>query len=272
MSTIGARLLHGREGVEPAARAGLAGKGMLYAVLGILAAQVALRGGGQQASQSGAIAAVGEQPFGTALLALLALGLTAYALWRLAQVVIGPVTRSQLPGPLLRFTFLVRALGYGALAALAWRTVLTGNGGGGDGQQQRWTRQILEVPFGVPLVVAIGAVIVGVGLYQVKEAVGRGFLESVDTGSMTPGGRDWFERFGVAGHLARAVAYGLVGAFLIQAALTFDTDDVGLGAALAELASAPFGTAMLLVVGFGLVLYGVFCAAMSRYARVHEVS
>lgn len=272
MSTTAARLLHGRQGVERAARAGLAGKGMLYAVLGALAAQVALRGGGDQASQSGAIAAIAEHPFGTVLLTLLALGLTGYALWRLAQVAIGPVTRSQLPGPLLRVTFLVRALGYGALAALAWRTLLTGNGGGGGGQEQRWTRQILELPFGVPLVVAIGAVIVGVGLYQVKEAIGRGFLASVDTGSMTPPGRDWFERFGVAGHLARAVVYGLVGVFLIQAALSFDTDDVGLGAALAELAAAPFGTAMLLVVAVGLVLYGVFCAVMSRYARVHEVS
>lgn len=272
-TTTAGRLLHGRRGVEHAARAGLAGKGLLYVVVGILAAQVALGGGGDQASQTGAIQAVARQPFGAVLLAVLATGLSGYALWRLAQVVIGPVTRSSLPGPLLRLTFLVRGLGYGALAVLAWRTLLSGAGGGaGGGQQQRWTRQLLELPFGVALVVAVGATVVLVGLYQAKEGLGRGFMEAVDTASMGRSGRTWFERAGVAGHVARAVVYVLIGAFLIQAALSFSTDQVGLGAALSELAAAPFGTAMLLAVAVGLAFYGLFCFVMSRFARVHQVS
>ena len=271
-TTTSARLLHGRRGVERAARAGLLGKGLLYVVVGILAAQVALGAGGEQASQTGAIQAIAGQPFGAVLLAILAAGLSGYALWRLVQVAIGPVTRSSLPGPLLRLTFLVRGLGYGALAVLAWRTVVSGAGGGGGGQEQRWTRQLLELPFGVPLVVAIGAIVVVVGLYQAKEGLGRGFLESVDTASMGPTGRVWFERVGVAGHVARAVVYVLIGGFLIEAALSFSTDQVGLGAALSELAAAPFGTAMLLAVAVGLAFYGLFCFAMSRYARVHQVS
>lgn len=271
MSTTAARLFHSREGVERAARIGLAGKGALYVVVGLLAVQVAFAGGGDQASQSGAIDAVADQPFGAVLLTLLAMGLTAYASWRLSQLVIGPLTHSDLPDPLLRATFLVRGVGYGALALLAWRTLLTGDSGGGA-QEQEWTRQLLDLPFGVPLVVAVGVVIVGVGLFQAKEGVSRGFLEAVNTGAMSRAGRDWFERFGVAGHLARTVVFVLIGGFLIQAALSFDTDDVGLGAALAELASAPFGTAMLLVVAVGLVVYGLFSLAMSRYARVREVS
>lgn len=275
MSTLATRVLRGREGVARAARAGLAGKGFLYVVVALLAAQVALGGGGEEASQAGAIDAVAGQPFGAVLVGVLAAGLTAYALWRLAQAVIGPVVRSSLPEPLLRVTFLVRGIGYGALAVLAWRTLLTGDGGGGGGgqQQEQWTRQLLELPFGVALVVAIGVTIVVVGLYQGKEAAERDFMEAVDTTSMDRNQRNWFERAGIAGHVARAVTYTLVGGFLIQAALTFDPNDgVGLGAALSELASAPFGTAMLLLVAVGLALYGFFCFAMSRHARVHEVS
>lgn len=273
MTTAAPRLLQRRRGVERVARAGLAGKGLLYVVVGLLAGRVALHGGagGHEASQTGAIQAVAEGPFGAALLAVLALGLSGYALWRLAQVGIGPVDGSDLPGPVVRLTFLVRGVGYGAIAVLAWRTLLVGGGGDGGGEQ-RWTRQLLELPFGVPLVVAIGVVFVGVGLYQVKAGVGRGFMDATDTGSMSRSGRTWFERTGVAGHLARAVVYVLVGLFLAHAALTFDTDRVGLDAALSELAGAPFGTAMLVMVAVGLVLYGLFCFAMSRHARVRDVT
>lgn len=273
MSSSAARILRGHDGVERAARAGLVGKGALYAVLGLLATNVALHGGGSdEASQSGAISAVAQQPFGLVLLGALAVGLTSYALWRLAQVVIGPVGTSELPEIVLRAAFLLRGLGYGALAALAWRTLLDGGGGGGGDREQEWTAQLLQLPFGVPLVVAIGLGIAGVGLYQAKKAFDRDFLGVVETVAMSRRERRWFERAGVTGHLARGVVYLLVGGFLVRAALQFGPDDgVGLGAALQELAAAPYGTAMLLVVAFGLVAYGAFCLAMGRYARVHEV-
>lgn len=267
------------DGLERAARVGLAGKGALYVALGLVAAQVALRGGGEQASQSGAIQAVASQPFGAVLVGALAVGLSAYAAWRLVQVVVGSFGASSLPEPLLRLTFLVRGLVYGTLAFLAWRTLLgrgSGSGGGsagGSGGEEAVTARLLALPFGVPLVVAIGVTIVGTGLYQAKSAYSRDFLDAVDTSSFDARERRWFERAGVAGHLARAVAYVLAGALLVQAALRAGPDEgVGLGAALAELAAAPYGTAMLLVVAAGFVLYGGFCFVLARVARVAEVN
>lgn len=274
MSTTAARFLHGSDGVERAARAGLYGKGALYVVLGLLAVNVALGGGGEEASQSGAIDAVAEQPFGAVLLGALAVGLTAYAVWRLAQVVIGPVGTSDVPDPLLRASFLLRGLFYGALAVLAWRALLGGGSasGGGD-QEQELTARVLALPFGVPLVVAVGIGIGVVGLYQFKTAASRDFLDAVRASAMSAQERRWFERVGVAGHAARGVVYVLVGGFLVRAALAYGPDEgVGLGAALAELAKAPYGTAMLLVVALGLVLYGGFCLVLGRVARVQEVS
>ncbi|MBW3657789.1 MAG: DUF1206 domain-containing protein [Actinobacteria bacterium] len=274
MSSTAARFLRGSQGVERAARAGLYGKGFLYVVLGLLAGQVALQGGGDEASQSGAIDAVAEGPFGTMLLGVLVLGLAAYALWRLAQVVIGPVGTSSVPDPILRLSFLLRALFYGALAFLGAKT-LVGSGGssGGSDQEQELTARVLGLPFGVPLVVAVGVVIGAVGLYQFKTALSRDFMDAVRPGAMSVDERRWFERAGVAGHLARGVTYLLVGGFLVRAALQFDPEEgVGLGAALSELAKAPHGTVMLLVVAGGLVLYGGYCLVLGRYARVAEVS
>lgn len=274
MSSSAARFLSGSDGVERAARAGLFGKGALYLVLGVLATNVALRGGGDDASQSGAIDAVADQPFGAILLGALAVGLTAYALWRLAQVVIGPVGTSSVPDPILRMSFLARGLFYGALAFLAWRTLVGGGSASSDGdQEQELTARVLALPFGVPLVVAVGVVIAGVGLYQFRIAYGRDFLDAVRASAMPARERCWFERAGVAGHAARGVVYVLVGGFLVRAALAYGPDEgIGLGAALSELAEAPHGTAMLLVVAGGLVLYGAYCVVLSRVARVEEVS
>ncbi|MBW3619221.1 MAG: DUF1206 domain-containing protein [Actinobacteria bacterium] len=273
MSSTAARFLRGSDGVERAARAGLYGKGFLYTVLGVLAANVARGSGGGEASQSGAIDAVADQPFGAVLLGVLVLGLAAYALWRLAQVVIGPVGTSSVPDPILRLSFLLRGLFYGALAVLGAKTLLGGGSASGGDQEQELTARVLELPFGVALIVAVGLGIGVVGLYQFKIAVSRDFMDAVGHGSLEADERRWFERAGVAGHLARGVTYVLVGGFLVRAALAYGPDEgVGLGGALTELAKAPLGTAMLLVVAVGLVVYGAYCFVLGRVAHVEQVS
>src|SRR5262245_49410156 len=64
------------------ARTGFVARGILYAVIGLLAVQVALHAGNQQTSQAGAMETIREQPFGHALLVVVAIGLGAYAAWK----------------------------------------------------------------------------------------------------------------------------------------------------------------------------------------------
>src|SRR5215217_2178451 len=75
---------------EPLGRAGIAARGVLYLILGILAIQFA-RGetSSDEVSQTGAFAKVAEQPFGKFLLVVLILGLIALALWRFIQAAVG---------------------------------------------------------------------------------------------------------------------------------------------------------------------------------------
>jgi hypothetical protein len=76
--------------VEKLARFGYAAKGVVYAVIGILALQLALGQGGEATGPEGALSTIGQQPFGRALLAIMAAGLLAYALWRLVQAAVDP--------------------------------------------------------------------------------------------------------------------------------------------------------------------------------------
>ena len=56
---------------------------------------------------------------------------------------------------------------------------------------------------------------------------------------------------------------------IVVAALTHDPEKAsGLDGALKSLADLPFGTFILWLVGAGLIIYGVYCFARARYARV----
>ena len=71
------------------ARAGLVARGVIYAVIGILAIKLALGDGGKTTNQNGALDTIAKQPFGKALLILMAIGLAGYAIWRLLRAAIG---------------------------------------------------------------------------------------------------------------------------------------------------------------------------------------
>ena len=65
-------------------------KGAVYLVVGALAVGVASGMGGQTTDLAGALQTISTQPFGRVMLGFVALGLAAYALWRLVQAVADP--------------------------------------------------------------------------------------------------------------------------------------------------------------------------------------
>ena len=68
-------------------RIGLVAKGVSYALVGLLALEVALGQGGRATSRQGALATIAGHSSGKVLLVTLAIGFAAYALWRLAETI-----------------------------------------------------------------------------------------------------------------------------------------------------------------------------------------
>ena len=78
-----------------------------------------------------------------------------------------------------------------------------------------------------------------------------------------------FTVVGVAGYLARTVAFGLIGIFLIRAAMDYDPQKaVGLDGALARLAHQSYGSLLLGLVAAGLIGFGLYSVADARYRRI----
>jgi hypothetical protein len=258
-----------------AAQAGLVARGVLYAIVGVLALQIAFGGGGggEQASQQGALQTIAQGPFGTFLVVLVGLGLAGYALWRLTQFFTEKGKEdSDTKDAVMRASFIVRALIYSALSYLAFSIALGSGGGGGGGQSQSVTARIMrDVPAGRILVGLVGLIILGVACYQAYQAFSKDFMDELQTQRMNRTTRTWVRRIGVLGHAARAVVFGLLGVFVIRAAVEFDPNEaVGLDGALQRLAQQPAGPWLLALTALGLFAYGVYSVLRGRYGDVSE--
>jgi uncharacterized membrane protein HdeD (DUF308 family) len=115
----------------------------------------------------------------------------------------------------------------------------------------------------------VGGALIGVGLYQGYRGLSRDFLKDSKTEQMSPRVRKWIEWIGSFGHLARGVVMGLVGVFLIKAAVDYSPDSaVGLDGALAKLAHSSYGPFVLGVVATGLIAFALYSFTDARYRRI----
>jgi hypothetical protein len=256
--------------VEGLGRAGLAAKGAIYFVIGLLAIEVARGGGGEKADTQGALSEISQKPFGRALLVVLALGFAGHALWRLAQAVLDRDDEGEdAKGLAKRAGSLARGVWYGVLCGLTTTRIFGRGGGGGGKSEDKATGGVLDLPAGRYLVFAAAAGFLGAALFNFYRAVTCNFEKKLETHKMGLAEKKATTAVGVLGHLARFVVWSLVAAFLAKAAWEYDPKEaVGLDAALHKVAGQPYGEFLLLAVAGGLIAYSLYCIMQARYRDV----
>lgn len=254
--------------MEGGGRLGLAAKGVSYVLVALVAAQVALGGGGNPEDREGALQAVGDEPFGAVLLGLLAVGFAGYALWRFTQAFLDRDGEgSGMKGVGKRLGSLGKGLLYSALCVICV-SILFGSGTGG-GDEQQATARVLDLPLGRWLVGAVGAGFLIAAAYNAFRGLTRKFEDDLRTGRLDRSQRRVVTVSGVIGHLARTVVFGLVGWFLIKAAWEYDPQEaIGLDGALSKLAAESYGALLLGIAAAGLLAYGFFCFVQARYRQI----
>lgn len=253
------------------ARIGLFGKGALYALLGLLAINVAMGNGSSDgASEVGAIQTVAQAPFGRFLLIALTVALIALVVWKVSQALSGdPIEGSDSSD---RAKYAAKALLYSG-AALASLSILIANwggnagavpGGSGDGKHHA-TAAVMGFPGGRWIVMLAGLAAIAFGGYEIyKHAVNRDFMKRM--GLLDYDKRRAVEALGRAGYAGSGLVSIGVGFFFVVAGLTFDPNEVkGLSGLLAELAGQSWGQLVLWMIAIGLFAYGLFSFAEARY-------
>ena len=256
---------------EGLARAGLVAKGVSFALVAILALDVAVSGSGKLEDRPGALRDTAQSSFGRVLLAALAVGLAGYAIWRLVLAVLGrKLETGERESAPKRVADVARAGLYGWLAFLCAELVFDADEGSGQGNDEtELTARILDWPLGRWIVGAAGLAVIGAGAFNLYRALSQKFRKDLKEQQMKGEERRWYTVIGVVGHAARGVVFSLVGFFIVKAAWEYDPEEaIGLDGALAKLAHAEYGSLLLGGVAAGLMAYALFCFVQARYRRV----
>lgn len=252
-------------------RAGFVARAVTYGVLGGLTVALALGAGtaGTAPNQQGALALLSRSWAGEVALVVIAIGLLAYAIWKLTQGILGwgPEGGAS-PKPWDRFTNAAGGLAYVVFFLVAARALATG-GGSSSRQTRHAAAGVLGWPGGPVLVGLFGAVLIGVSAYQVYDGLSGKFSEDSKTGEMSGRERRTFELLGGIGITARALVFALVGYFLVRTAIDFDPRTaVGVDGALGRLHNQPLGPALVGLVAAGLLVFAAFSLFEARFRRL----
>jgi hypothetical protein len=250
------------------ARAGYAGRGVIYALIGVLAFRIAEGVGTARPNQQGAMNKIAHQPFGHALLVLTAVALGGYALWRLAQALIGYTPEYGRHSAMDRVGAAGSFVAYAAFCILAI-TILRGSAGNSSAKPSKTTAGVLHWTAGREIVAGVGLLFLVIAAYQAYLGLSKKFLSYSKTYQMNPSTLKAFTTIGVVGLVARAIAFALIGLFALKAARDYNPKDaVGIDGALTRLTHHAYGTTALIIVAIGLIVFGAYLLADARYRKI----
>jgi Domain of Unknown Function (DUF1206) len=254
------------------ARCGYAAKGVVYLLIGGIAAKVAIGAGGAVTDQKGVLQTILAQTYGPILLGAVTIGLFGFALWCFIQAVFdteGKGTTAK--GLIARIGYAAVGITYAALAYGAFQLVM-GSGSGGKGSNataQDGTALLLKQPFGPALVIVVGLIALGVACYLFYTAYAAKFQAKLNVATLPAQVKKLIIAVGRAGYAALGVVISIIGIFLMVAAFQHNASKAkGLDGALQELAHQPFGRVLLGIVALGLFAYGIYSLVEARYRRV----
>ena len=251
--------------LETWARLGYLARGIVYLIIGWLAFD-----SNRPLSAGEAVKSVEQMPLGGLLLALLALGLFGYGLYKIAAGVADLDGDGQDGKAMAKRGGRVGSgLAYWLLAFIAVKAMLddkstsgeTGQAGGSGGAQDT-ARQVSDAPGGELLMIVIGLVILVVAAVQLYIAAKAKFMEE-----MEPNAPPLVKPAGQAGYAARGVVFLVVGWFALKAGFAGERLR-GFGDALALLRDDQ--PALFKLIAAGLFLFGAVSILMARYRHVRD--
>ena len=195
-----------------AARSGHAAKGTIYAATGALALWRGVTGTGGGGGAREAVRAIAEAPFGRSAIAILAIGLAAFALWRLALALLDPESA----GWRRRALHLTGAAFHASLVVFVAHLLL----GGDIAPAEEPTRlaRALARPRGRWIASAFGTGLVALGLQRLARPRGDDLPDPSGPSGIPDGAPAWTATVGSAARKARATFLLAAGGGLVYAA------------------------------------------------------
>lgn len=240
--------------VTPVMRAGYGARAATYLIVGGLAFLAAWQGGSAQGTTD-ALADLRGTPWGLAALWAIAVGLVAYAVWRLIDAWMDLEDYGHgAKGAIARTGLVVTGLVHGALGISVAATAMGGGSGGEGGGAQSATQKLMSLPYGPLIVGLVGLATIGAGGYYIWKGVAEKYKEHIRVTPTT----QRLDPAMKAGCVAEGIVVGVIGFMIVVAALTTDPSQAGgVGEALHKIRSMTFGRILLGAIGLGLVGFAI---------------
>jgi len=255
----------------PFMRAGYAGRALVYAVISIYSLYAIWRGGQAQGTAE-ALRQLETAPWGNAVLAAIAIGLLAYAIWRCIDALwdLEDYGRGG-KGAVARIGMVVTGLIHGALG-IAAGALLFAAGGGRGGQGGTITQIVSDMmrdPGGRWAIGIAGALTIGAGIYYLAKAIRQSYRNHLRANRFT---LNW-SRVLQAGIAAQGVVVSFVGGFLVWAAWTANPYEAGgLGKTFDWLAAQTYGQILTTALALGLLAFALFCLVNAMHRIVPKAA
>jgi Domain of Unknown Function (DUF1206) len=254
--------------VQRFARAGYPVSGVLHLLVAYMIVRIALGSEGE-ADQTGALSTLASEGGGALTLWVVAAGLLALGMWRLAETVLGlhpgedPRAHSRHAPIMNRLKAFGLALVYGAVAYTAIQFAV-GASRKSSPQTAGLTARLMQSDGGKVILVLVGLAVAAIGAYYVHKGASKKFLNDLTC----PVGR-LITALGVCGHVAEGSVLFAAGLSIIAATfLSEPARATGLDGAVEAISDAELGGAVLIVAAAGFAAYGLYSFTLARYSRM----
>jgi H+/Cl- antiporter ClcA len=248
------------------ARFGLASKGLVYCLMGVLTVLAALGLSREKGDKAEAFKVVYEQPFGKFLLLAIALGLCGYVVLRVFQSFFDTERKGNTAkGIATRLGYAFSAVLYLSLIVYAIN-LASGNGSSGD-RRQFFVSKVMEWPMGEWIIGIAALIIIGAGINQMYKGISKSFMKKVRLYHTEYA--ESFKKAGIIGYVSRGLVFSIVGYFLLRAAIDSNPNEAnGTGAAF-DFLQNNFGNLLMGIVALGLVAYGIFMFVRAKHENLN---
>jgi Domain of Unknown Function (DUF1206) len=124
--------------------------------------------------------------------------------------------------------------------------------------------RLMQTDGGTVTLIAAGVIIVAVGGYHIYKGASRNFLDDLKGDSS-----DLVRRLGMVGYIAKGLVIAGAGVLVVVAASRSEPNTAtGLDGALKALGAQPYGAALLVAAGLGIITCGLYTFAMARYTKM----
>jgi hypothetical protein len=255
--------------VKPIAKTGLTSKGIVYCLIGILVFMAAFEIAGtsnDNAGKLGVLKLINQQTGGKVLLAIVALGLISYSLWRAIQT-FGDTNHkgNSAKGIGNRLRYLFSGLIYLSLSILAIKLLLDEDPG--NSSQNGIIQKTIAKPYGEYVLGIIALAIAATGIYQVYYGLSEKFRKHINLNETQSAINETVIKSGKVGYVSRGVVWLIISWLFMQAALHSNSAEAGQSIEAFQFIerSGNYGSVLLGFMGVGLLCYGVFNILRARF-------